>query len=55
MEQQTQTGDNNNQVQENSNPSTNTAPTTTSRPKSNMEYVVIPHTQGLVESFKNMW
>ena len=53
MEQQTQTGDNNNQVQANSNPSASTVPTTTSRPNSTAGYVVIPYTQGLAESFKN--
>ena len=51
MEQQTQTGENN-QVQENSNPSASTAPTTTSRPKSTMGYIVRPYTQGLSESLK---
>ena len=51
MEQQTQTGDNN-QVQGNNNPSASTVPTTISRPKLSVGYVVIPCTQGLVESFK---
>ena len=56
MEQQTQTGDNNNHVQANSNPSASTVPTTTSRTNSTMGYVVIPYTQGLAESFKkHMW
>ena len=52
MEQQTQTGNYNNQVQANSNPSASTV-STISRPNSTMGYVVIPYAQGLAESFKN--
>ena len=54
MEQPTQTGDNKNQVEAHGNPSTSTAPTTTSRTNSTMGYIVIPYTQGLVESVKNI-
>ena len=53
VEQQTQTGDNNNQVPANSNPNASTVSTTISRPNSTMRYIVIPYTQGLAESFKN--
>ena len=55
MEQQTQTGDNNNQIQANSNSGASTGQTATSRPDSTMGYVVIPYTQGLAESFKNIY
>ena len=53
MEQQSQYGDNNNQVQANNNPGASTVPSTSSRPNSTMGYVVIPYTKGLVESFKH--
>ena len=53
MKQQSQPGDNNNQVQTNNNPGTSTVPSTSSRPNSTMGYVVIPYTKGLVESFKH--
>ena len=53
IEQQTQTWDNNNHIQANNNPGTNTVPTTSSRPNFTVGYVVIPYTKGLVESFKN--
>ena len=53
MDQQTQTEDNNNNSQANSNPNASTVATTISRPKSIIGYVVIPYTQGLVESFRN--
>ena len=52
MEQQTQSGDNN-QIQANNNPGASTVPSTSSGPNSTMEYVVIPYTKGLVESFKH--
>ena len=54
MEQPTQTGENNNQVQADSNPSASTIPTTTSRSNSTVGYIVIPYTRWLVESFKNI-
>ena len=53
MEQQSQSGDNNNQVQANNNPGTSTVPSTSSRPNSTMGYVVIPYAKGLAESFKH--
>ena len=53
MDQQTQTGDNNNSAQANNNPNASTVTTTISRPKSTIGYVVIPYTQGLAEGFKN--
>ena len=49
-----QTGDNNNRVQANSNPSASTIPTTTSRRKSTVGHIVIPYTKGLAESLKNI-
>ena len=52
MEQQTQSGDNN-QVEANNNPGTSTVPSTSSRPNSTVGYVVISYTKGLVESFKH--
>ena len=52
-EQQTQTGDNSNQVQANNNTGASTVPTTSSRPNSTVGYVVIPYTKGLAESFKH--
>ena len=54
MEQATQTGDNNNQVQTNRTPSESTVPRATSRPNTTVGYAVIPYTQGLAESFKNI-
>ena len=53
MEQQTQTRDNNSQGQANSNPNASTLSTTISKPNSTVGNVVIPYTEGLVESFKN--
>ena len=52
MEQQTQSGDNN-QVQANNNPGASTVPSTSSRPNSAVGYVVIPYTKWLPESFKH--
>ena len=52
MEQQTQTGDNN-QSQANNNPDAHTAISTCSRPNSTVGYVAIPYTKGQVESFKH--
>ena len=55
MEQQSQTGDNNsNQAQANNNEGASTTPSTSSRPKSTVGYVVIPYTKGLAESFKHI-
>ena len=54
MDQLTQTADNNNNPQANNNPNASTVTTTISRPKSTIGYVVIPYTQGLAESLKNM-
>ena len=53
MEQPSQSGDNNNQIQANNNPGASTVTSTSSRPNSTMRYVVIPYTKGLVESFKH--
>ena len=53
LEQQTQTRENNSsQTQTNNNQGTSTTKTTSSRPNSTVEQVVIPYTKGLVESFK---
>ena len=51
---QPQPGDNTNNSQANSNLNTSTERTTISRPKSTVGYAVIPYTQGLAESFKNI-
>ena len=55
MEQQTQTGTTTTtKYKQTGNPGANTGPTSTSRPNSTVGHVVIPYTQGLVESFKNI-
>ena len=53
-DQQPQSGDNTNNTQANNNLNTSTERPTISRPKSTIWYVVIPYTQGLAESFKNI-
>ena len=55
MKQQPQTGDiNNNQTQANNNQDASTTPSTSSRPKSTVGHVVIPHTKGIAESFRHI-
>ena len=53
MEQDSQSGENNNEVQANNNRGVSTVPPTSSRPNSTVGYVVIPYTKGTVESFKH--
>ena len=53
MEQLSQSGDSNNQVQANNNPGASTVPSTSSRPNSTVGYVIIPYTKKLVESFQH--